>query len=91
MHQRLQEVPEAEPESWSQSGDCSRVGLIRRAAELVRDDFEPKTWQAFWRLAVENQPARDIAADLGMTADAVYQAKARVLRRLREELDGHAG
>lgn len=88
MHQRLQEVPEAEPESWSQSGECSRAALVRRAAELVRDDFEPKTWQAFWRLTVENHPAKDIAADLEMTPDAVYQAKARVLRRLREELNG---
>jgi RNA polymerase sigma-70 factor (ECF subfamily) len=91
MQQRLQEVPEAEPESWSREGDCSRAGLVSRAAELVRGDFEPRTWQAFWRLAVENHPARDIAADLGMTPDAVYQAKARVLRRLREELEGHAG
>ena len=89
MQNRLQEVPEAEPESWSEGEDCGRAGLIRRATQLVRDDFEPHTWQAFWRLAVENHPARDIATDLGMTADAVYQAKARVLRRLREELNGH--
>jgi RNA polymerase sigma-70 factor (ECF subfamily) len=90
MQQRLQEVPEAEPESWSREGDCSQAALVRRATELIRDDFEPRTWQAFWRLAVENHPARDIAADLEMTPDAVYQAKARVLRRLREELEGHA-
>jgi RNA polymerase sigma-70 factor, ECF subfamily len=89
MQQRLQEVPETEPPSWSESGDCSRAGLVSRATQLIRDDFEPHTWQAFWRLAVENHPARDIATDLNMTVDAVYQAKARVLRRLREELHGH--
>ena len=89
MQHRLQEVPEAEPDSWSEDGDCSRAGLIRRATQLIRDDFEPHTWQSFWRLAVENHAARDIAAELGMTVDAVYQAKARVLRRLREELHGH--
>lgn len=88
MYQRLQEIPDVEPDSWSQGDDCSRVGLVRRAASLVREDFEPHTWQAFWRLAVENQPAREIGIALGMTVDAVYQAKARVLRRLREELDG---
>ncbi len=91
MQNRLQEIPESEPESWSESGDCSRASLVSRATQLIRDDFEPHTWQAFWRLAVENHTARDIAADLGMTVDAVYQAKARVLRRLREELHGHAG
>lgn len=89
MQHRLQEVPEVEPASWSESGECSRATLVNRATQLICDDFEPRTWQAFWRLAVENHPARDIAADLGMTVDAVYQAKARVLRRLREELDGH--
>jgi RNA polymerase sigma-70 factor (ECF subfamily) len=91
MQQRLREVPEDEPESWSESADCSRAGVVRRAILLIRDDFEPHTWQAFWRLAVENHAARDIGAELGMTADAVYQAKARVLRRLREELGDHVG
>ena len=89
MQHRLQEVPETEPAEWSESGDCSRAQLVERATQLIRDDFEPHTWQAFWRLAVENHPARDIATDLGMSVDAVYQAKARVLRRLREELNGH--
>lgn len=91
MHKLLQEIPEEEPETWSREGACSRIGLVNRAAELIRGDFEPHTWQAFWRLTVENQPAREIAADLGMTPDAVYQAKARVLRRLKEELEGHIG
>jgi len=89
MQHRLQEIPETEPEEWSESGECSRAQLVERATQLIRDDFEPHTWQAFWRLAVENHPARDIATELGMSVDAVYQAKARVLRRLREELNGH--
>jgi RNA polymerase sigma-70 factor (ECF subfamily) len=91
MQHKMQEIPEQEPESWSREGECSRIGLVNRAAELIRDDFEPHTWQAFWRLTVENHTARDIAADLGMTPDAVYQAKARVLRRLKEELEGQIG
>jgi RNA polymerase sigma-70 factor (ECF subfamily) len=88
MQDRLRQVPEEEPESWSRDGECSRLVLITRATELIRGDFEVHTWQAFWRLAVEGHAARDIATDLGMTVDAVYQAKARVLRRLREELNG---
>jgi RNA polymerase sigma-70 factor (ECF subfamily) len=88
MQHRLQEIPEDEPESWSTDGESSRVGVVSRAAELIRGDFEHHTWQAFWRLTVENHVARDIATDLNMSVDAVYQAKARVLRRLREELGG---
>jgi RNA polymerase sigma-70 factor (ECF subfamily) len=61
-------------------------GLFRRALELIRDQFEERTWQAFWRTAVDGRAPRDVAAELGMTAGAVRVAKSRVLQRLREEL-----
>src|SRR5436190_3645684 len=35
MQNRLQEIPECEPESWSGSGDCSRAGLVNRATQLI--------------------------------------------------------
>jgi len=53
---------------------------------LVRDEFELKTWTAFWRTAVDRQPAAAVAAELGISTNAVYMAKSHVLRRLREEL-----
>jgi RNA polymerase sigma-70 factor (ECF subfamily) len=65
-----------------------RQTLARRAADLVRQEFEPRTWQAFWMTAVELRGAVDVAAELGMTAGAVRQAKYMVLRRLRDELAG---
>jgi RNA polymerase sigma-70 factor (ECF subfamily) len=61
-------------------------GLVTRGMERVRAEFEDRTWQAFWRLTVDNQSAAEVAADLAMTTGAVYVAKSRVLRRLREEL-----
>jgi RNA polymerase sigma-70 factor, ECF subfamily len=60
--------------------------LYHRALQLVRNDFEPRTWEAFWRAAVEGQRPDLIAADLGVTPAAVRKAKSRVLHRLREEL-----
>jgi RNA polymerase sigma-70 factor (ECF subfamily) len=65
-----------------------RECLVQRALELVQGDFEPATWRAWQEFAVAGRPAADVARELGMTAHAVYLAKARVLRRLREELDG---
>ncbi len=62
--------------------------LYRRALELIRRDFEERSWQAFWRLTVGGEGPRDVALDLGMTANAVYLARARVLARLREEFGG---
>ncbi len=61
-------------------------GLYRRALELVRAEFEERTWEAFWRAAVEGQPPDLIARDLGVTPAAVRKAKSRVLHRLRQEV-----
>jgi RNA polymerase sigma-70 factor (ECF subfamily) len=65
-----------------------RDQLVRRALELLRTDFEPPTWRAFWECVVNGRPTAEVAAELGMTAGAVRTAKCRVLARLRQELDG---
>jgi RNA polymerase sigma-70 factor (ECF subfamily) len=51
--------------------------------EAIRKEFKPHLWQAFWRTAVEESPAPVVAAELGMTANAVRVAKHRVLERIR--------
>jgi RNA polymerase sigma-70 factor (ECF subfamily) len=61
-------------------------GLYHRALELVRAEFETRTWEAFWRCAVDGQPPDLIAKDLGVTPAAVRKAKSRVLLRLRQEI-----
>jgi RNA polymerase sigma-70 factor, ECF subfamily len=62
--------------------------LYRRALELIQRDFEEQSWQAFWRTVIEGQKPKDVAMDLGITANTVYLAKGRVLARLREEFGG---
>lgn len=74
------------PEPTTEEADSETSDLYGRAVELVRGEFEDRTWQAFWRAAVECQAPADIAADLGMTQAAVRKAKSRVLRRLKEEV-----
>lgn len=58
--------------------------LFEWAAERVRGSFQESTWTAFWETAVENKPAKDVAARLGVSVGAVYIAKSRVLARLKE-------
>lgn len=60
--------------------------LARRALALMRTDFQPAIWQACWQTAVEERPVREVAHELGLSVSAVYSARSRVLRRLREEL-----
>lgn len=61
--------------------------LVKRALRLMRTEFQPQTWQACWMHVAEGRPAAEVAQELGITPNAVYIAKSRVLRRLREELD----
>lgn len=81
--QRLLQVPEQPAEAATEAG-CERA-LNRRALELVQGQFEARTWQAFWRLAIDGRPGAEVARELGMSLPAVYQAKYRVLERVRHE------
>ena len=62
--------------------------LVARAVELLQAEFEPTTWKASWETLVNGRPAPDVAAELQISVNAVYLAKARVLSKLRRELDG---
>ncbi len=88
--QQLAQLPEDDAVSlssgWFPADEQLRV--VRRALELLREEFEERTWQAFWRMAVLGESAAEIAQDLGMTKHTVRQAKYRVMRRLKLELEG---
>jgi RNA polymerase sigma factor (sigma-70 family) len=60
--------------------------VFHAAAERVRGDFGHSAWRAFWLAAVEGKAAKEIAAELGLSQAAVYLAKARVMKRIREEV-----
>lgn len=62
--------------------------LARRALEFAQTDFEDATWKACWMSVVSEKPAAEIAEELGITVNAVYLAKSRVLRHLRVVLSG---
>lgn len=82
----LQQLPEFDAQVDEPDKDQTSARLAHRAVELIRAEFEPNTWQAFWRTAVDGQPSAVVAEELGMSDGAVRQAKYRVLGRLREML-----
>jgi RNA polymerase sigma-70 factor (ECF subfamily) len=85
FHRLLQEIPDSTLSD--DAADAAHLSdVYHRALELIRGDFEDHTWQAFWRTAVEDQTPAEVAPALGMSKVAVRQAKARVLRRLKEEV-----
>jgi RNA polymerase sigma-70 factor (ECF subfamily) len=67
---------------WDRDHD---LHLLRKLLAAVRPDFDPRTWQAFTRFALDGLAAADVARELATSESAVVQAKFRVLKRLREE------
>lgn len=74
------------PEGFWEAEYCHH--LVGRALALMKAEFQPTTWRACWAFVVEGKPASEVAANLGISENAVYVAKSRVLRRLRLELEG---
>ena len=59
--------------------------VFQNLLAVVQPDFSPTTWGAFQRFAIDGLPAAWVAQELGLTENAVIQAKSRILKRLREE------
>jgi RNA polymerase sigma-70 factor (ECF subfamily) len=62
--------------------------VLHRLLELVRDRFEPQTWQVFRRLVVDEARPDVVATEMGLSLGSVYVAKSRVLSVLRQEAAG---
>ena len=62
--------------------------LLRRILRLVKSDFPEETWKVFCQHVLENRPVAEIASEFGITTNAVYLTRTRILKRLREELAG---
>jgi RNA polymerase sigma factor (sigma-70 family) len=71
---------DGEAERWEHD---YRLRAFRLAADRVQEEFEDSSWQAFWRTAVEGQPAKTVGDCLGMSVGAVYTARSRVLSRVK--------
>ena len=67
---------------WDQEHDRHVLVVL---LERIRPEFDARTWEIFQRLVFEGDSPRDVARDIGTSANVVYIAKARVLKRLRLE------
>jgi RNA polymerase sigma-70 factor (ECF subfamily) len=67
------------------SGAEDKAIVLRRAVEALLAGCKEETRQAFLRVVVERQAPAEVARDLGISVNAVYLAKSRTLRQLREQ------
>jgi RNA polymerase sigma factor (sigma-70 family) len=87
VQQLLEAQPSAEPSAIAMCEAEYERHLFRCAADDIRGEFAPTTWQAFWQTAVEDRPTNDVATELGLSSGAVYIARSRVLARLKRRID----
>jgi RNA polymerase sigma-70 factor (ECF subfamily) len=84
----LQQI--ADPDSalnrqWDEEHDQYVVHCL---LDLVEQEFEPVTLQAFRRLALDGVSGAEAAQELGLSVAAVYVARCRVLARIRQQAEG---
>jgi RNA polymerase sigma-70 factor (ECF subfamily) len=75
----------ADPDSglsrlWNEEHDRHVFQYLCRRA---RSSFTDQTWTAFQRTALRGEDAEAVASDLGISTNAVYVARSRVLGHLR--------
>jgi RNA polymerase sigma-70 factor (ECF subfamily) len=76
-------APAAEESEWEKQWQRR---VFAWACEQVRRQVTEATWQAFWRTAIDGQPGKQVAAELGLSVAAVYLARSRVVARLKERV-----
>jgi RNA polymerase sigma-70 factor (ECF subfamily) len=78
---QLEDAGSALSRIWDKEHDAH---VTRQLLDLIRPRFEPRTWLAFQRVALEGKGVDETARELGITPNAVFIAKSRVLSTLRE-------
>src|SRR5690606_1454087 len=85
----LDELPaDAVSRTWDEEWEAA---MLARCLERVRAEVAPSTYLALELVVRSDRPAEDVARGLGVPVKLVYNAKHRVLRRIRrvrEELEG---
>ena len=65
------------------------LGRAEQAQAAVKERVDPRTWQAFWQIAVDGCSVRDTADEMRMSYASAFAAHQRVARMLRAEGKRH--
>ena len=87
--QALGDQPDSADAPWEQLEQEYRREVFRWAARRIRLEFAEATWLAFWRTTVEGMSVRDVSRQLEISEGAIYTARSRVMRRLKQEVAQH--
>ena len=80
--QQLEDPGSTMTTQWERDHDRNVVG---RLLAMLEPDFQPATFEAFRRVMLQGQTPAAVAAELGISVNAVLLAKSRILARLRKD------
>jgi RNA polymerase sigma-70 factor (ECF subfamily) len=86
IHQLLEKQPQPDHHTQQDLEREYRRSLFRWAAQRVLPEFRNGTWEAFWLTTVDRMSVEDAARALGKSVGAIYAARSRVMRRLKDEI-----
>jgi len=81
----LEDPASALSQLWNRQHDQH---VLRKLLELTQPQFSGETWQVFNRVAMDGERADIVATEMGISLNAVFIAKSRVLSSLRREAAG---
>lgn len=67
---------------------CFPVSMeeLQNAMAVIRDEVSPLTWRAFYEVVLMQRDVAEVAHELGLSPNAVYKARQRILTHLRDQL-----
>lgn len=77
------DLPGREEATRTWGEECAK-SLLARCLRTIRTEVQPKTYRAFELTVFEKRAASDVALELGVSRNAVFKAKHRIVRRIRE-------
>lgn len=85
--QKLAAHAESLPDDPSEFTEAQQMNALHhRGLEIVKSEFEKRSWAIFERVVIDDVATTDVADEFDITTNAVRQTKSRILRRLRQVL-----
>ncbi len=88
-HHRLTQIPfrSAEKSLFDSVSDDDldeKTIIFRQIMEWIKTNYSLKHQKVFHRVVIDQAPAREVAEELNLTTNIVYQYKSRILARIRQ-------
>jgi len=86
VHDLLHEIPDSDGLTTAIRNE-SRMEAFRWAANQVQGEFQASTWTMFQETTIRGRSIAEVAETLGSSSGAVYVARCRVMKRIKDKVN----